>query len=190
MIARSIFIIFLIVGLSFSTVIADSHEKGEGYEMEMGAPEQMEELAFLEGEWDVDMQWRDMENPEKWNQTENWATYNYILEGSAMESHFKGEMSGMPFEGYMLMSYDRHTNQWQNMWIDSMGGKMSFYTGNEKDGKMILTGEETWGNQTFQSRTVISNQTENRFEWSMDHSYDGGETWQTVGKAVYTKREG
>jgi hypothetical protein len=74
------------------------------------------------------------------------------------------------------------------MWLDTMGGKMSFYTGEKKDGKTILSGEEVWQGKEYLSRIVIFNETPTRFEWTMDNSFDGGKTWQTAGKAVYTKK--
>ncbi len=188
MVIRSILTLVLIAGISFSAAIGDNHEQNEMAAMEMGAPAQMKELAYMEGQWDCDMEWADMENPEKWNKTRGSAMYKYTLDGCAIESRFKGEMLGMPFDGFMMISYDRDTNEWQNLWIDSMGGKMSFYTGKYQEGKMVTSGKEVWAGQKLHSRVTIFNQTENKFDWLFEHSFDGGKTWQVMGKAVYTKR--
>jgi hypothetical protein len=186
---RSLIVMSLALLLMLAMAYADENQQGEMQDMEVGAPEQMEDLAYLVGTWDVHMSWQDMEDTSKWEPSDAVCTYNYILDGCAIESDFTSDMMGKPFSGYMLLSYDRYNEQWQSLWIDTMGGKMSFYTGNMIDGKMVLTGEETWQGQKYLSRTVIYNETPTSFDWTMDNSYDGGETWQTVGKATYTKRE-
>jgi len=155
----------------------------------MGAPQQMKELAFLEGFWNVDMEWRDNENPETWNKEKAVCSCKSILSGCAIETKFQGTMMGMPFEGYMLDSYDRDKQQWQSLWIDNMAGKMSFYTGNKDSDKMILTGEEMWQGQKYFSRITTFNYTPTSYEWTMENSFDNGQTWQAVGKAKYTKRQ-
>lgn len=153
----------------------------------MGPPEQMKDVAFLEGSWNVDMQWRDEKDPEKWNEEKGSCTYKPILGGSALEMTYKGDMMNMPFQGLMIMSYDRDKHEWQSMWLDNMGAKMSFYTGDMKDGKMSLTGEEMWQGQNFLSRMSTFNHTDKSFDWTMESSFDGGKTWMVMGTAKYTK---
>lgn len=181
----------IVVGLTilFTLVSVSATEPtGENPpQMVTGAPAQMKEIAYLEGNWDVDMQWQNMEDTTKWDNSKGICTYRYILDGCAMECLLTSDMSGIPVSGYMLTSYDREKSEWQSIWIDNMGSRMSFYTGNKNDGNMILIGEEMWQGQKYLSRTVIFNETPTSFEWTMDNSYDGGKTWQTIEKAKYTK---
>ena len=191
MLRVSMAITLLAMGLIFSVTFADDHseDKMDSMEdMEMGAPPQMKELAYLEGDWNAEMEWIDMQDPNKWNKSKGSGTYNYVLDGCAIECHFQSEMMGMPFTGYMIISYDRDTGQWQQMWIDTIGGKMSFYKGKKADGKTILMGEETWYGKTFITRTVVFDETDTSFNWEMDQSSDGGKTWVPMGKAVYKKK--
>jgi len=187
MAAKRVIGIILILGLSAVWITAqDSTNK----EMPpMGAPEQMKELTFLEGFWNVNMEWRDNDNSEIWNKEKAACSCKYVLSGCAMETRYQGTMMGMPFEGYMLDCYDRDKQQWQSLWIDNMGGKMSFYTGGKDGEKRVLTGEEMWQGQKYLSRVTTFNYTVTSYEWTMENSFDNGQTWQVVGKATYTKRK-
>ena len=189
MFARSVIFTALTAVTFLGVAYGEESKPDDMMDMPMGAPEQMKELAYLEGDWQVDMQWQNMEDPSKWDEVRATCTYKYVLDGCAMECEFLSkDMMGLPFEGYQLMTFDRDRNKWQTIWLDTMGGKISFYTGERKDGKITMAGEEMWQGQEYLSRMTVFNETPTRFEWLMDNSYDGGKTWQTMGKAVYTKK--
>jgi hypothetical protein len=188
MTAGKMFVVVLLMLFSLVFAYADEAPKGDMQQMEMGAPAQMKELAYLEGNWDVAMQWQNMEDTSKWDDSKATAVYKYILDGCVMQSKFHStDMMGMPFDGYLLMSYDRDRKEWQALWTDTMGGKMSFLTGNRENGKLSVVGKDTYQGQDYLMRMVIFNEKPTSFDWTMDTSYDGGKTWQTVGKATYTK---
>jgi hypothetical protein len=155
----------------------------------MGAPEQMKEIAFLAGVWNVDMEWRDQEDPDKWIQEKGVCTYKSIMKGYAMEMKFQGTMMGKPFQGYMIQSYDRDRGQWQTMWLDSYNGRMSFYTGNMHGDTLSVSSDEIWQGTEYISRMSTFNHTPESFDWTMESSFDGGQTWTVDGKAVYTKKK-
>ncbi len=48
------------------------------------------------------------------------------FDGRYMVSQFKGDMGGMPFEGFAIDGYDRMNKQYVSFWIDNMG--TGFYT--------------------------------------------------------------
>jgi len=154
----------------------------------MGAPEQMKEIAFLAGIWNVNMEWRDNENPDNWIKERGVCTYRSIMRGCAMEMKFQGTMMGKPFEGYMLQSYDRDRNQWQTLWLDTNGGRMSFYTGNKHGDTLSVKSDEIWQGKEYISRMSTFNHTPKSFDWTMESSFDGGKTWTIDGKAVYKKK--
>lgn len=187
MAAKRMMGIILILGLSAVWIKAQDSTMKEM--PPMGAPEQMKEIAFLEGFWNVDMEWRDKDNPEVWNKEKAVCSCKSVLSGCAMETKFQGTMMGMPFEGYMLDSYDRDKQQWQSIWIDNMGGKMSYYTGNKAGEKKVLVGVEMWQGQKYLSRVTTFNHTPTGYDWTIENSFDNGQTWQVEGKATYTKRK-
>ena len=154
----------------------------------MGAPEQMKEIAFLTGTWNVDMERPDDKNPGNWIKEKVVCTYKTVLDGCAMEMRFQGTMMGTLFKGYMLQSYDRNKKQWQTLWVDNMDAKMSFYTGQKHGDTLMVSGEEMLQGQEYLSRMSTFNHTPESFDWTMENSSDGGQTWTLVGKAKYTKK--
>ena len=173
--------------LAFGVMAIAEDKPAESGMPPMGAPEQMKDIAFLNGNWSVAMQWRDMQDSSKWTDEKATCTFKHILDGAAVEMDFNGDMMNMPFQGLMLLSYDRDKNEWQSTWIDNLGAKLSFYTGTMTGGKMSLTGEDMWQGKTYLNRMNIFNMTDKKFDWSIENSFDGGKTWLVMGKAVYTK---
>lgn len=187
---RGLCSLILLVALFVSPLGAqDTADTSAKMEMPpMGAPDQMKELEFLIGDWDVASEWLNMEDQKTWESYSAVCNYKPIVDGCGLEMSYSGNMMGMPFQGYMIQSYDRVKKQWQAIWLDNMGGKMSFYFGDMKDGKLSLVGEESHQEQSFLSRMSTFNHTSTKFDWTMESSFDRGDTWILVGKAVYTKK--
>lgn len=158
-------------------------------DMPSGPPEEMKKLAFLVGEWDVDMEMNMGDTVENWVKSPGTCTYRYLLDGSAMEMSFKSEYMGMPFIGLGTECFDRETGQWQMSWIDNMAGRLILYTGVHGDGKAVFTGADLWQGQKYLARISTFDETEVSFKWTMEMSKDGGKTWALSGKATYTKKK-
>ena len=155
----------------------------------MGPPDQMEEVAFLIGEWTADMQWR-MDSESEWEESRGTAVYSSILGGGAIMLDYTDEtMAGMPmpFHGIGIQTYDRETGEWQMMWMDNIMCRQSMYTGNKEGDKTVLTGEDRYAGMTMLSRITTYNETASSFDWKMENSMDGGKTWFVSGKAHYEK---
>jgi hypothetical protein len=168
-----------------------SGQKSSQAEMEMppmGAPEQMKMLADMIGTWDVVQNWKMDPSDTTWQTSKGVSTYKNVLDGCAMEFTFDSEMLGMPFHGLGLIAYNRETGKWQTTWIDNMSAAIGYYTGDFKDGKFVVSGEDKWNGQTFLSRMTTYNITPNKFDWMYEMSMDGGKTWYQTVKAVYTKK--
>lgn len=155
----------------------------------MGPPEQMAEVAWLVGEWDVEMKTR-WDPSSEWVDSKGTAVYSTILDGGALRMDFHGSAPEMPMplKGIAIQTYDRETDQWQMTWTDNMSCRTSIYTGTHKDDKTVLTGPEMWGGQEFLGRITTFNETPSSFDWKMESSMDGGETWFTGGMATYTRK--
>ena len=115
------------------------------------------------------------------------ATFKMIVGGAALQMDYSGDFEGMPFVGIGINTFDREENQWQQVWFDNFGARISLYTGQKVDGKYVYEGEDKYEGQTMHGRITISDITDDSFEWAMDQSMDG-ENWWTGITATYTRK--
>lgn len=182
--------LFLGVLLGLVVGVTAQEQKTEAQQMPpMGPPEQMKEMAALEGTWDAVMKYKMDPSQEKWDESEGTCTFKYILGGCAMQSVYNSQMMGMPFEGISIHTYDRETEQWQVSWLDNMAARQSMYQGNMTEDRIVLTGEDLWKGLKYLSRITTYNMTDTSYDWMMEMSTDDGKTWSTTMMATYTKRE-
>jgi hypothetical protein len=178
--------VMLLMGV---TAMAQDEKPAGQPPVEMGAPAQMKQMAFMVGIWDVDMQYR-MTPEAEWTEAAAVNTNNLILDGCILESTFEGDMDGMPMTGISMTTYSRGLGKWQTMWTDNMGMGISLYTGDFSDGKIVCAGEDMMpGGVKMLSRVTSYNITDTKYDWMMENSMDDGQTWYTSMKATYTKRQ-
>lgn len=155
---------------------------------EMGAPDEMKMLAKMDGKWDVAMKYR-MAPDQDWTESQATAELSTKLDGCTQLMTYKGEMMGMPMHGMGMTSYDRYNKEWQSTWVDNMTGRISYYTGPMKDGKMVQEGMEAGpGGMKVHVRMTTYDMTDDSYKWMMEQSMDG-ETYFTALEAVYTRAE-
>lgn len=155
----------------------------------MGPPNEIREMDWIIGIWDVEMKSRFDPQDTNWVHSIGQAKYEWTAGGGALMMTYDSEMMGMPVQGTMLQCYSRELDQWQAVWVDNMGAMISYYTGGHtEDGKTVMTGEDIWEGQKFLTRITTWNETDKTFDWMMEHSYDGGETWHVSATAKYAKR--
>ncbi len=152
----------------------------------MGPPEELKKCEILLGEWEVDMTFY-MDTVEM--KSKGTAEYTKTLGGAAIKMDYHSTMMNMPFEGLMLMTYDRETEQWQSVWIDNMAARISFYTGTVDEDKSVMEGEDRYDGKVMLARITTFNHTPDSFDWKYESSADSGETWFTSGIATYTKKK-
>ena len=152
----------------------------------MGPPEEMKEIAFLEGVWDVEMVWQNEKDTSVWDSSKAVCTYKPILDGCALHMTFESIMMDMPFNGVMLQTFDREKKEWQMTWVDNMGARTTLYSG---ESRMKVSVKDVYQGQPFHSRMTYFNETKTGFDWTMEISFDGGKNWSVIGKASYTKRK-
>lgn len=176
--------------------IADHHDKGSSHEGHahgeagmppMGPPAEMKQIEAMNGEYTVKFFYKVDPTSEQWVETTASAVLSTVVGGAAQQMVFKGEMMGMPFSGVGLTSYDRETGKWQTIWVDSMGARISMYTGDFKDGKLVVEGKDMGQGMTYHSRLTNYNMTEKGFDWKYEMSTDGT-TYIEGAKATYTKK--
>lgn len=78
-------------------------------------------LAEVVGKWDGEITtWMGPNMPAS-EPAKLTAEMNMLLGGRYLESVYKGNMMGMPFEGKGISAYDNATQMFQDIWIDNMG---------------------------------------------------------------------
>jgi len=165
----------------------DSTKMAEEAQMPMGPPEQMMKIAYFVGTWDVRGKMLDMESGE-WREFDAVARQSFTAGGAAIQMDYEGNMMGMNLKGHFLQAFNRETEKWQTVWVDNFGGAMSYMEGEEKDGQMVFLGVDKWAGKEMTNRITVYNQTETSFDWKMEHSMDGGETFVEAMTSTYTKR--
>jgi len=173
----------LIAGLSAQET---EQKSGEGMP-EMGPPQQIKDMAFMVGDWTFTGRLR-MDPQSEWMPNEAMVKFSYVAGGAALQMEFTGMMMGMEMHGLSLTAYDRELEQWQDTWVDNFGGRISFYTGKDLDGKRVVSGEDYSGGQMVYSRTTTYDVTDTEFKWTMENSLDG-ENWYVSMEGVYTKNK-
>lgn len=168
-------------------IVATSPAWAQG-EMQMGAPDELKAMAGMEGTWDVDFSFR-MDPSQEFETTKGTSVIGSQADGCTQTMTLDVTMMGMPYKGYGLTCYNRDTKLWESVWVDNMSAHLSSTTGTMTDGKMVLTGKDTMGGMSFDLRQTTFNITADRFEWTMEFSMDGGTTYMTTGKAVYTRKK-
>ena len=96
------------------------------------------EFAKMVGNWKTIVTVYDAQSGEQ-NKSEGSATYEMVLGGRYLKSTFKGNMTGMPFEGMGLDGYDNATKDYISIWIDNMGTGIMYMKGKyDDDSKTIV----------------------------------------------------
>lgn len=185
----SLMVSLLAIGLlGGTTTLAEDPTQGTQGMPPMGPPQQMKEMGWLGGVWEVDMKARYSDTSQQWMEMTATATYEFILGGAAMKMNYDGSAMGMPFSGLMLQTFDRETNQWQATWVDNMSARLTLYQGTRENGKTVLMGEERYMGEVLPSRITTFNETPTSFDWMMESSNDGGKTFWLTSTATYKKK--
>ncbi len=123
--------------------------------------------------------------------TEGTAEYRWILDGHYLESVYRGDLGGAPFEGRGLDGFDTATGKYFNVWIDNRRTGLSYGFGHfSADGKSIESFEEVFNPRTRQNeefRVVLEQVDANTFQNLVLHRLPDGSERQTV-KLVGTRR--
>jgi len=137
------------------------------------APAQLNEYAFLIGDWDADMVY----SPHGQKPMHYWAKWHnhWILDGYAVMQEWRGPF----YTGIELRYYNPQSKQWtgRNLYI---GGDWKQTVSEWQGDKMvvqILDARDQTGH--FINRETYFDIEKDRFKMKSDRSYDGGKTWVT-----------
>jgi hypothetical protein len=153
------------------------------------APQEMKQLAFLVGNWNVQLQYRIDPTSDEWLETTAGTTFYYVVRGSAVQMEYTGQIGNWMMSGLSTYCYDRETGRWQYSWIDNIGCRVSLFEGDYRGDSLIVTGEGSYAGMTSLCRISHLNMTPTSFDWTLEQSTDTGQTWQLLQKAKFTKRD-
>lgn len=176
-------LLFLFVG----SVGAQNLEPTSDYTPPCLGPE-LEQIAFLEGNWDVVSRQRVNLTEDRWEESRGQATWTPILAGCALQEHWSGIIDGQPLQWIQLLAYDHREGTWQQVMIDWAHGNVITAEGHYDEGSLIFTVPHMRKGKLLIDRTTIEAASADRVEWTMETSLDGGRTWVTFWRLHYSRR--
>lgn len=144
------------------------------------ASPQQKQFEFWVGEWDLT--WPD----EKGQTGHGTNSIRRVLDGCVVQENFSGGET-TPLRGTSVSTFEATSGLWKQTWVDNSGGYLDF-TGEFKDGNMILQRETMRNGTRTLQRMVWKNITANELDWSWESSTDGGKTWQVNWPIHYKRR--
>jgi hypothetical protein len=107
------------------------------------------------------------------------AEFTSLFEGRYLRQDYKGEMMGMPFTGIGFDGFDRVTNKYCSVWIDSMGTQVTYLEGTSKDGGKTIEYKgkmsDPMANKQVDSRWVHTTKSDDSFVFELYMTQEGKE---------------
>lgn len=111
----------------------------------------------------------------------------WVLGGRFLQSNFKMDFMGEPFEGLSFMGYDNAHKEYVSTWMDTMTTKITYMTGNKEDGALVMHGISTTPMGDNPMKIVSTNNKDGSVtDKFYDQLPDG--TWVNSGSIVYTRK--
>ncbi len=156
--------------------------------MKASMPGPMHELMKpLAGNWKTTA--RTWMKPGEPTVSEGTCESTWILGNRYLQSTYRGDMQGMPFEGYGLMGYDNQKQEFVSVWADNMGTGIAMSDGTaDPTGKVLtmttmMNDPETGKPAPYKMVTKVTD--ENQYMMSMVSMKDGKE--HTEMEITYTR---
>ncbi|PWQ99242.1 DUF1579 family protein [Leucothrix arctica] len=157
----------------------------------------IERLHFMVGEWNIDA-FRPNESGE-WvsSPVPTETRIDSVFDGAFLqEDEVKMMLGDQVVRFFIMWSYDKYRNVYRMVASDDHDGLTDILEGGFNDGTDTIvvsnqtTGtapEDESGNKAFLRLTSTQN-TPDRFTDEMHESYDGGESWEAVYRAIHTRK--
>ena len=164
------------------------------HEWTPGPAEQLSQLDFLLGKWDVAI---DVEKKGDQPVQQYKATSQVIelLDGVAFQETLTIEIEDKVMSMLTVFAYDRQKNVFRVTRLDSGMGNLDVMEGEfNEDGKLVINNESNGTaiknyetGTTMFSRLTLNQLSASKFEIAWEMSKDDGKTWQSVGNMTYTR---
>jgi hypothetical protein len=144
----------------------------------------LHDFDFLVGHWQAHhrkLKHR-LANSHEWTEFEG-TLFNQPLMGSYSNvDDTVLNVSGVPYRGVALRSFDPKTQQWSIWWLDSSAPSDRLdppMVGSFHNGVGIFYGDDTANGKRVRARFIWSDITPTSGHWEKADSPDGGKTWET-----------
>lgn len=108
------------------------------------------------------------------------------LDSLVIMENFNGTPSS-PLKGISVSVFNKRLGKWQQTWVDNQGSYLDF-TGEFKDGKMILQRKAYLEGKEVLQRMVWYDIEPENLEWNWERSLDNGKTWEVLWNIHYSRR--
>jgi len=102
-----------------------------------------------------------------------------------------GLNNGIRYAGKSFNTYNTATKQWQQTWVDNIGGTTEFLRGEGSDGKIIFYADKVVGPQgkIFMRRLTFTRINNDKVRQFGERSNDEGKTWTTEYDLEYRRKK-
>ena len=146
-----------------------------------------QKLKFLTGEWRVKSRFRLSKEPEQWEETQARSTITSRFEGCLLTEQFEGSRQGHPFKASGMYAYDRNSQKYQWVGVDSEHGVLTLYAGGFNESALVLDSKVEISGRTVLLRRVWTPRAAGGFEVRSQRSTDAGRTWDTTWQMIYQR---
>ena len=97
---------------------------------------------------------------------------------------------GIYYSGKSFNTYNASTGQWQQTWVDNVGGTTEYLKGAAEQDKVIFHADNQKANdgKIFQRRLTFHRLSKDKVRQHGERSNDGGKTWTTDFDLEYRRR--
>lgn len=117
-------------------------------------------------------------------------TVQWVLGKRYIQSSFKSDFMGQPFEGIGYTGYDIAHEQYIGSWMDTMSTKITIMTGNEEAGDaLVMYGTSTTPMGDNPMKIITKFTDANSWTDTFFDKLPGSEEWTQSGTIIYTRIE-
>lgn len=185
---------FLAIGAGVGAVAQDDgYKDAPQHEWTPGPAEQLSQLGFLLGKWDVAIDIENEHQPEQHYKATSQVIE--LLDGVAFQESLTIKIEDKVMSMLTVFAYDRQKDVFRVTRLDSSMGMLDVMEGNFNEyGKLIITNENSGtalknyetGTSMF-TRLTLNKLSESKFQVAWEMSKDEGKTWHGVGQMTYTR---
>ena len=163
------------------------------HEWKPGPAEQLSQLDFLLGKWDVAIDIEKKDQPQQ--HYKGTSQVIELLDGVAFQESLTIKIEDKIMSMLTVFAYDRQKDVFRVTRLDSSMGMLDVMEGNfDEYGKLVITNENSGtalknyetGASMF-ARLTLNKLSESKFEVAWEMSKDEGKTWHGVGHMTYTR---
>ena len=171
----------------------DGYKDAPQHEWKSGPAEQLAQLNFLLGKWDVAIDIENEHQPEQHFKGSSHVTE--LLDGVAFQEKLTLQIEDKTLTMLSVFAYDGMKDVFRVARLESSSGKLDVMEGNfDEDGKLVITDENNGtamknyetGELMF-ARLTLNKLSESKFQIAWAMSKDEGKTWTTIGEMTYTR---